>query len=486
MGRHAMLESPVTRSRVGSIALTIRNYGPISRGRVALKPLTVLVGPNGCGKTHVTTLLHSALKAESKHIDWDLKDVRWLRDGEIHWYRRDVAPLSILLDEAKRIHSRIRMGGTISSDICKHVAAVWAKSLEIELARNFRGSFYDRVRTGSEYFELGVESEINRGKFMYNIGADQKLETVELDNINLEVEFKKYRDASEMDSDERLYRDEKTIHVNVPAICDERVVLDALKDGVSARAKPDLKRSIYFPAERSGLTLLMGTVLKKKKDRSGPKEPLYDRLTGTVAELLSWLSDIDSRRSTFAHMAESFEADALGGKVVLTTVPRMLPHISYVLGKKSFTMTEVSSSVRDVALFLVYLKHDAEPGDMVILEEPEINLHPANHVLLARLIAKLAAAGLRMVVSTHSPYFLEQLSHCVVGGAILNEKSGKVLPHDECLRMDDVAAYQFVPHDGNYEIHSLDITEDGISQTEFTNVDRKLYAELTKLRQADE
>ena len=481
-----MLESPMTRSRAGSIALTIRNYGPISRGRVELKPLTVLVGPNGCGKTHVTTLLHSALKAEGKHIDWDLEDIHWRRDGEINWHLRDTAPLSVLRDEAKRIYSHIQTGGMVNSDICKHVAEVWAKSLESELSRNFSGALYDRIRTGSEYFELEVASEINRGKFVYKRDGDWKFEIVDLDNINLEIEFKEYRDASEMDLDKRPYRDEKTIHVNIPAICSERTVLDALKDGVATRANPDLKRSVYFPAERSGLTLLMDTILQNPEYYSRREGPPYERMTGTVADLFSWLSDIDNRRSSFVHVAESFEADALGGKIVLKTESMIPPHIYYVLGRTSFTMAEVSSSVRDMALFLVYLKHAAELGDMVILEEPEINLHPSNHVLLARLIAKLAAAGLRMVVSTQSPYFLEQLSHCVVGGAILNERSGKVLPHDECLRMDDVAAYQFVPHDGNYEIRPLDTTKDGIPQTEFTNVDKKLYAELTKLRQADE
>ena len=483
-----MLEPPVTRSRAGSIELTIKNYGPISRGRVALRPLTILVGPNGCGKTHVTTLLHSALKAEGKHINWDLNpnDILWRRDGKINWHLDNVAPSSVLRDEAKRIYGHIRTGGTVNSDICKHVAVVWAKSLKSELERNFSGSFYHRIRKGSEYFELEVASEINRGRFVYRRDGDWKLETVNLDNINLEIEFKKYQNADEMASDKIPYRDEKTIHVNVPAICDERAVLDALKDGVAARANSDLNRSVYFLAERSGLMLLMDTILRTQPRHRKRKDRSYQMLTGTAADLLSWLSGMDDHKGAFAHLAESFEVAALGGKVVLKTNSMTPPRISYVVGKTSFSMAEVSSSVRDVALFLVYLKHAAGPGDMVILEEPEINLHPDNHILLARLIARLATAGLRMVVSTHSPYFLEQLSHCVLGGAILNEKSGMVLPHDECLRMGDVAAYQFVPHDGNYEIRPLDITKDGIPQTEFTDVDRKLYAELTKLRQADE
>ena len=480
-----MLESSITWSRTG-VVLTVKNFGPISGGQIALRPLTILVGPNGCGKTHTTTLLHSVLKAEGRHIDWDLKDVTWLRDGELNWDRRDIAPSSVLDGEAKRIRAHRKPGGAVDSDICKHASAVWAKSLESELKRNFSGSFYDRIRVGCEYFELDVATGINRGKFVYKMGMDHKLEVVEIDNINLEIEFKNYGDNSEMELDKKLYRDGRTIHVNIPAISGERTILNALKDGVTARAESDPKRSVYFPAERSGLTILMGAILQEQESSTKHKRSLHNRLTGTAVDLLSWLSDTGDQ-SGFAHMVESFETDALGGRVVLE--PDRLggtPHLSYVVGKKSFTMAEASSSVRDVALFLAYVKYAAKLGDMVILEEPEMNLHPGNQVLLARLVARLTAAGLYMVVSTHSPYFLEQLSHCVVGGAILNEESGKVLSHDEYLAVGDVAAYQFAPHDGNYEICPLKVTKDGIPQTEFTNIDGKLYDELNRLWQADE
>ena len=478
-----MLESPITRSRAGMM-LTVKNFGPISRGNVVLKPLTILVGPNGCGKTHITTLLHSALKAEGRYINWDRKDTSWPQEKEPNW-DLNTAPLSVLSEEAKRIHARCIMGGTVDSDICKHTSKVWAKSLESELNRNFSGGFYDRIRAGSEYFELEVATGINRGKFVYRMGMDHKFEAVELDNINLEIEFKKYRDKSEMDSDKKLYKDEKMIHVNVPAICDERAVLNALKDGVTARAESDLKRSVYFSAERSGLTILMNAILRERWNRTNHEGLLWNELTGTATGLFSWLPNTDEQ-SAFSHLTESFEVNALGGEIVLHPDSMIPPRLSYVVGKESFTMAEASSSVKDVALFLTYIKYAAKSGDMVILEEPEMNLHPNNQVLLARLIAKLAVAGLHMVVSTHSPYFLEQLSHCIVGGAILNEESGKVLSHDECLDTSDVAAYQFAPHDGNYEIRPLEVTRDGISQTEFTNVDEKLYDELNKLWQADE
>lgn len=487
-----MLESPITKPRTGGIRLSVKNFGPISRGSMVLKPLTILVGPNGCGKTHIERLLHSILKAEERHIDWDLKDMQFLRPEKSNWYWRETPPSSILVNEAKRIHRHAESGSSVNSDICKYATQVWSKSFEAEL-RRFPNYFWGNIRDGCEYFEIEVKSEINRGKFVYKDNPNKELQVEKLGNTNLEIKFKKYHDNSEMDSDKRLYRDENTIHVTVPDICDERTVLRALKDGAAARAKSQLNRSVYFPAERSGMTQLMDKLLpkyihtstKRRSARSHSRRPVKN-VTDKVARTFYWLQDIDEHKGVFAHMAERFEDEALGGSLVLKTAPNIKPHVYFHTRERIYNMAQVASSVRDVALFLTYVKHAARQGDVVILEEPEINLHPTGQMLLARLIARLANGGLYVVVSTHSPYFLEQLSHCIVGGAIRNEKSGRVLPHDECPRIEDVATYQFVPHDGGYEICPTDVTEDGIPQAEFMNVYRKLYDELTSLRQADE
>ncbi len=476
-----MLESPATKSRTGSIELSLKDYGPISRGRVALKPLTILVGPSGCGKTHVATLLHSALKAEEMQIDWDRKDMLRLPDAMKSWHLKE-SPPSVLHDEAKRIYDLAQNNKLVHSDICKHVAEFWSKSFESVLYRN-TSSFFKHIRAGSERFELEVATEVNRGKFVHKIEGREELQATELDHADLSIEFKKYRDNAEMNSDDRLCRDKNAIRVKVPAVCQEFDVYDALKRGVTSLTPSIPNRSIYFPAERSGLALLINILLSRgSRGRRGI--PKLSDIPGAVADLLLWLVDIKDVAGAFAPMAEIFENDALGGKIVFQVI--FQPQIYYEVAEKSFSIREAASSVKDVALFLLYLKHIAKRGDLVILEEPEINLHPSSQLLLARLIARLVCAGLHMVVSTHSPYFLEQLSHCVLGGTIQNEKREKVLSSEECPKVEDVALYQFKPHDGGYEICNVNITEEGIPQDEFTNVDNNLYGELTRLRQAEE
>lgn len=48
----------------------------------------------------------------------------------------------------------------------------------------------------------------------------------------------------------------------------------------------------------------------------------------------------------------------------------------------------------------------AQPGAMVILENPEAHLHPGGQAALARLIAKAASKGIQVVVETHSDHII--------------------------------------------------------------------------------
>ena len=51
-----------------------------------------------------------------------------------------------------------------------------------------------------------------------------------------------------------------------------------------------------------------------------------------------------------------------------------------------------------------------QSGDVVILDEPENHLHPDHQELFARLIVKIQRlCNLRLLVTTHSPYFLQAL-----------------------------------------------------------------------------
>ena len=73
-------------------------------------------------------------------------------------------------------------------------------------------------------------------------------------------------------------------------------------------------------------------------------------------------------------------------------------------------MDESSSAVRSLLDIGFYLRHVAKPGDLLMVDEPELNLHPENQRLMARLFARLVNLGVRVFVTTHSDYLVKELN----------------------------------------------------------------------------
>jgi predicted ATPase len=61
----------------------------------------------------------------------------------------------------------------------------------------------------------------------------------------------------------------------------------------------------------------------------------------------------------------------------------------------------------------------AQPGTLVLIENPEAHLHPRGQMALGELIARAGGAGIQAVVETHSDH--------VVNGVRLAVKEGKIL-----------------------------------------------------------
>lgn len=80
---------------------------------------------------------------------------------------------------------------------------------------------------------------------------------------------------------------------------------------------------------------------------------------------------------------------------------------------------ESSSSVRSLLDIGFYLKHIAQPGDTLIIDEPELNLHPENQRKLARLFARLINVGIRVFMTTHSDYIIKEINTLIM----MNHKS---------------------------------------------------------------
>ena len=78
------------------------------------------------------------------------------------------------------------------------------------------------------------------------------------------------------------------------------------------------------------------------------------------------------------------------------------------------TMDESSSAVRSLLDIGFYLRHVANPGDLLMVDEPELNLHPENQRLIARLFARIVNLGIKVFITTHSDYIIKELNTLIM------------------------------------------------------------------------
>jgi predicted ATPase len=78
------------------------------------------------------------------------------------------------------------------------------------------------------------------------------------------------------------------------------------------------------------------------------------------------------------------------------------------------SMDESSSGVRSLLDIGFYLRHVAQPGNLLIVDEPELNLHPENQRLIARLFARLVNLGIKVFITTHSDYIIKELNTLIM------------------------------------------------------------------------
>jgi hypothetical protein len=114
----------------------------------------------------------------------------------------------------------------------------------------------------------------------------------------------------------------------------------------------------------------------------------------------------------YIHLARLLEMEILGGGVDFST-PRpqeLRRELLFQPAKDiSLEMSVVSSMVKELSPLTLCLRYLAEPDELLIIDEPEMNLHPKAQVQLVEFLAMLVNAGLQVLFTTHSPYIVDHL-----------------------------------------------------------------------------
>lgn len=373
--------------------LQIQNINKIKEADIALNGLTVIVGENDMGKSTIGRAFFSTIKAvsnmrslsnessankASKHIDSLYKHFYGKRsiDGAMDLLPRFKSEMErICLDEAERNAFLEHLNAKIDEiDLSPR-----QKSLLKEDIANIR-ICYDQVDNPAAILKTEL-AYLVESEFMGQFCSSKS----ELTYIMLDTEeegrllFKaKNNQVTEVSFSERGFYEDIT-YVESPLYFH---LLDSLKSSVAYR---EMKRTLGFK----------------------PMAPAH--VKDFVDKVLNF-QNFHTQLSLFGPQSKDFHTeDIIHGMFAYDKSSRS---IVYQKDGMKIKPINVASGIKSFgALQLLLDGYCISNNRPLIWDEPENHLHPQWQVEFAKVIVQIVNSGIPVMISTHSPYFLQAVRY---------------------------------------------------------------------------
>ena len=442
------------------VEISVRNFGPIAEADLDLRPLTVFVGPSNTGKTYLSVLIYALQRVFEDFLDFPSLYISRLLG---HGLRYDLTDRETLLAVLDKLNSDQPFK---FSDLPKAVREQAQSKL-----RNLEVDGDDLETELKRCFDLGSVSELTRLSINQNDEAAVSLMVSE-EHQNLWF-FKIGTSKSKITMDGEI--NQSTIIFSedwFPSI--RRIDLAYLNERFVQR-RINTGTPYYLPAARSGIMQIhrvIASSLVARSTRAGldTSETLSAVMADFLEELILYREQIRSE-NTINRIADALESDVLEGQIIMKPSPTGYPEFLYRPQgiEQDMRLTRSSSMVSELAPLVLYLRSLVRPGDTLIIEEPEAHLHPAAQTQMAATLARLVRAGVRVLVTTHSDFMLQEIGNLIREG----ELGAKTTEPASWLEQEEVGAWLFQKNGKVKEIEFDRIK--GIEPMEYEDVAEALY-----------
>lgn len=418
--------------------IAIENFGAIKkRIEIEPKPLTIFCGSNNTGKTYSLYVLNA------------LMDSRFV--AAFDWTRQHA---KTLLEQRRLMVDR---SSWLGDEALKHAQRNIAQGLKTSLARFFVA---DSSLTDDAVFEVSLSiPEIEKYLVNFEFSFGERASAAQK---NLMVLRGKFSDDGQRIG---LSLDGEWSSINQVEQALNSVLMEMycpIRQG----------RALLLPAERSGINLFF-------RELNSRRAALFRHATSQTLDTNELLKDIlvsrypqpihdyiefmtaqpEIKRQTsekFADLAAWLQKEVLRVRYKVDRYGDI--SIAPRLSKTEIGLHLGSSTAKTFFGLWSYLNHLAQPGDCLMIDEPELNLHPLNQRNIARLLAELVNRGLRVVVSTHSDYMVREWGNLVMLHDDFPERDAIAKRHGltsaQWLSADKVSAYEF--HAGGVAAMAID------------------------------
>ncbi len=475
-----------------TLELEVSNFGPIVDAKIDLRPLTVFIGPSNTGKSYLAILTYALHRFFS--------EFRWRRPRPFTDQSTDEIPpnmISILEKWAKQVRET-RRDNSYERDVVlpAEVVDLIRSALEIqgdrlgwEVVRSFGTDTQAMlVRKGSRNNAKVVikgRSTIDTASSDHRLtigahGVEFKANIPNSVPIGIDAHEKYYVRLRHMLDD---FQDQER-----PSWYWMEILAEMIQSVLPRSIAPLHLPAFYLPADRTGVMhahrVVVGAIIEGAPMRGLRPAAVTPMLSGVLADFLQQLIELDrprrrSRRSRRDPGTFIEEAILEGAVHVEKSETIGYPHFTYTPEgwQQPLPLMNASSMVSELAPVVLYLRYVVGTGNVLIIEEPESHLHPAMQVEFTRQLAALVRAGVRVIITTHSEWVLEELAN-IVRRSELPESRRKEMPHGEfALRPEQVGAWLFKKkrRPKGSIVSEIRLDDSGLFPSEFDKVARTLH-----------
>ena len=375
-----------------SLTVKLKNIGILKQAEFSLGDLTIICGENNTGKTYAAYALYGFLRSWHDLIRIPISDHQvhtLLTDGylniELTQYVKKAD--QILAEACKRYSEKLYSVFAAPKDYFSNCEF----HIEPSTIHIPKRGVLDRIISQNEQFLISSRKERN-GELIFTLTIGGQ-EGKKIDPI--------------------LVKDRMNSIIN-------RVVFSKC-----------FPRNLILSVERTGVTVfqkeldsarnrLLDEMIGGDKN-DDPRELLlksYKKYPWPVRDNIDFtrqLEDIEKNKSFISkehpEILDDF-IDIVGGTYAVTQNDML-----YYFPKgtrRRLTMDLSSSSARALLDLSFYLNCIAEKGDLLMVDEPELSLHPENQRRIARLFARLTNLGIKVFITTHSDYIIKELNTLIM------------------------------------------------------------------------
>lgn len=442
--------------------LHVKNFAKIKEAKIELSPFTLFIGDNNSGKSYLMTLVYGLIRYTATIINIIFKNEKDIEE----------------LEEYKKAKSIIE-SYINNLDFNK----------EVELSS-------EEVEIFIELFNVLLNKYSNEViNYIFNSDNEIKLENIKLEFYNSEITFrikKENRSGSNKEmntfdinkiisgkiiSGMWISFDNDNIYYNEIIKTIIGFIISNYLDTVFLSLY--INREIFLPVSRTGFLLsrndISSSARAAKFDRYAEKNneylsrPIMDFLDN-FDKLSKQKNDIEYRTKT---LIDFIEKNMLFGKIMINEETKNI-YYKPDNTELEFQMYLSSAVVTELTPLYLFLKYGFIKRKL-LMEEPEISLHPKLQQQLTRLFIKLINTGVNVMITTHSDTIIQHINNMIKLNNNKEDIKKELMKkynynEDDLISEDKVRMYQFdIKEDGFTEITEIKGSKYGFQAPTFHN-----------------